>query len=83
LSPMEAASPMHSSGPCTVEAGSGWRSHPFRQSMPGFSISEVGMRLPGCLAKVPRAVYHPHIVVRLPPIAVDCREGIAGLGIGR
>ena len=74
---------MHSSAPCTVEAGSGWRSHPFRQSMPGFSISEVGMRLPGCLAKVPRAVYHPHIVVRLPPIAVDCREGIAGLGIGR
>ncbi len=83
LSPMEAASPMHSSGPCTVEAGSGWRIHPFRQSMPGFSISEVGTRLPGCLAKVPRAVYHPHIVVRLPPIAVDCREGIAGLGIGR
>ncbi|MBN0787020.1 hypothetical protein JTM05_30565, partial [Pseudomonas aeruginosa] len=29
------------------------------------------------------AAAHPHIVVRLPPIAVDCREGIAGLGIGR
>lgn len=69
---------MHSSGPCTVEAGSGWRSHPFRQSMPGFSISEVGTRLPGCLAKVPRAVYHPHIVVRLPLLQWIVEKALPG-----
>lgn len=44
---------MHSSGPCTVEADSGWRSHPFRQSMPGFPYRKWVFACPDAWRRFP------------------------------